>query len=87
MTFITTPERVAMENGLAEGLAKGIEKGREEGLLAGIEALLEVRFADLGLALLPDIRQIQDANLLRQVLASIKHADTPDAVRQVWMKH
>ena len=86
MTFITTAERVGMEKGLAEGLEKGREEGREEGLLAGIEALLEVRFAAAGLALMPEVRQIQDADLLRRILASIKQADTPDAVRQVWAK-
>jgi hypothetical protein len=74
MTFITTPERVGMKKGLAEGL------------LAGIELGLKLRFAAAGLALMPEIRQIQDADLLQQVLASIEQADTPDAVRQVWAK-
>ncbi len=64
----------------------GREKGREEALLAGIEALLEVGFAAAGLALMSEVRQIQDADLLEQVLASIEHADTPEAVRQVWAK-
>ncbi len=89
MPFITTAERVGMERGLAEGLARGLEKGREEGredLLAGIEVALELRFATAGLALMPEVRQIQDADLLRQILANIKHADTPEAVRQVWAK-
>ncbi|HQU47249.1 MAG TPA: hypothetical protein PK867_30885, partial [Pirellulales bacterium] len=90
MPFITTAERVGMEKGLAEGLAKGLEKGHEEGLekglLAGIEVALKLRFAAEGLALMRDIRQIQDADLLEQVLASVEHADTPDAVRQVWAK-
>ena len=78
MTFITTAERVGME--------KGLEKGREEGLLAGIELALELRFAAAGLALMPEVRQVQDADLLGRVLASIKQADTPEAVRQVWAK-
>ena len=86
MTFITTAERVGIEKGLAEGLEKGREEGREEGLLAGIELGLKLRFAADGLALMPEIRQIQDADLLQQVLASIEQADTPDAVRQVWTK-
>jgi flagellar biosynthesis/type III secretory pathway protein FliH len=98
MTFITTAERVGMEKGLAEGLAKGrqkgidegiekgIEKGREEGLLEGIEALLKTRLGAAGLALMPEIRQVQDAALLRQILASIKHPDAPEAVRKVWAK-
>ncbi len=74
MTFITTAERVGLEKGLAEGL------------LAGIALGLKLRFAAEGLALMPEIRQIQDADLLQHVLASIEQADTPDAVRQVWAK-
>jgi len=85
MPFITTAERVGMERGLAEGLARGLEKGRED-LLAGIEVALELRFAAGGLALMPEVRQIQDADLLRRILASVKHADTPEAARQVWAK-
>ena len=95
MTFITTAERVGMEKGLAEGLAKGrqegiekgIEKGIEEGLLEGIEALLETRFGAAGLALLPEIRDAQNAGMLRQIMASLKHADSPEVVRRVWAKH
>lgn len=84
MTFITTPERVAREEGLEQGLEQGREEGREEGLLEGIESLLELRFAAEGLALMPEIRQIRDAEVLRQVLARAKHAASPDDVRQVW---
>jgi hypothetical protein len=46
--------------------------------------VLRFRFREPGLALMPEIREIQDADLLGQVMASIKQADTPDAVRQVW---
>jgi flagellar biosynthesis/type III secretory pathway protein FliH len=77
MTVITTPERVAMEKGLAAGLEKGVAEGLEKGLEKGIELALELRFAAAGLALMPDIRKIHDADLLEQILASIKHADTP----------
>lgn len=88
MTFITTPERVAREEGLEQGLEQGREQGREEGreegLLEGIESLLELRFAAEGLALMPEIQQIRDANVLRQVLARAKHAASPDDVRQAW---
>ncbi|HEX7377050.1 MAG TPA: hypothetical protein VF278_08055 [Pirellulales bacterium] len=85
-TFLTTAERVGLEKGLAEGLEKGLQKGREEGLLAGIELALKLRFAAEGLALMPEIRQIQDADLLQRILGSIERADNADAVRQVWAK-
>jgi hypothetical protein len=48
MTFITTPERVAMEKSLAEGLEKGVAEGLEKGLEKGIELALELRFAAAG---------------------------------------
>lgn len=35
---------------------------------------------------MPEIRQIQDADLLQQILGSIERADNADAVRQVWAK-
>lgn len=80
MSFITTPERIARE----EGREEGWKEGREQALLEGIESLLKVRFAAAGLAMMPEIRQIQDAELLRQVLADAKRAATLDALRQVW---
>lgn len=93
MPFITAAERYGLEKGLAEGLAKGREEGRQEGrlearedLLAGIEALLEVKFAAPGLALLPEIRQFEDLTLLRNVQRAIKQADSPEAVRRLWAK-
>ena len=81
MPFVTGAERVGREEGLAEGLAKA----REEAL-AGIEALLDVRFAGAGLELMPEIRQIEDMDLLRAIRQSAKHVDTPETLRQLWAK-
>jgi len=69
MQFITTPERIGME----------------KGLLAGIEVSLEVKFGEEGLQLLPEIRELQDHELLRAVLEAIKTADTPDELRRIWV--
>lgn len=88
MPLISTAERVGLEKGMAEGLVKGREEGREvgreEGLLEGIEALLELRFAAPGLALMPEIRQIEDTELLRKILQSAKTAAGPETLRQIW---
>ncbi|HVA45935.1 MAG TPA: hypothetical protein VNH11_06065 [Pirellulales bacterium] len=94
MPYITAAERVGREEGLAEGLAKGREEGREEGraigarqsLLAGIEVALELRFAAPGLTLLPEIREIEDVDLLRKILGAIKQAESPEALCQLWLK-
>lgn len=80
MPYITTAERVGIEKGLAEGLAKG----RQEGLLTGIEALLESKFATAGLALMGEIRCLQDVALLEKILDAAKTATSPEAICQLW---
>lgn len=94
MPLISTAERVGFEKGREEGREKGREEGREEGrtlgarqsLLAGIEVALELKLAAPGLALLPEIRQVEDVELLRKILDTIKHADTPETLRRLWLK-
>ena len=93
MPFITGAELYGRKEGLAEGLAQGLEQGLEQGrqearedLLAGIEAVLDVKFAASGLALLPEIRHINDLELLRKTLQAAKQADHPDVLRRLWAK-
>lgn len=88
MPLISTAERVGMEKGLAEGLAKGREEGLAIGarksFLVGIEVALELRFAATGLSLLPEIRQIDDVELLGKILGAIKQAESVEALRRLW---
>jgi hypothetical protein len=63
---------------------KGIEKGRAEGLQEGLESLLEIRFGESGLALLPELRAIKVVEMLRKVKQAIVTAATVDDVRRVW---
>ncbi len=86
MRFIDIAERKELERATAEGLEKGIEKGREEGLLAGIESCLELKFGPGGLELMPEVRRIRDHRRLREVLAGIKAADSPDDLRRAWAR-
>lgn len=58
--------------------------GMEKGLLEGIEALLDVKFGEEGLKLLPEIRAFDDFEVFRSVLQAIKTANRPEEVRQVW---
>ena len=68
MPFITTPERLA----------------RCESYLAGIEVSLEVKFGAEGLQLMPEIRELMDHEVLRDVLEAIRTADAPDELRRIW---
>jgi hypothetical protein len=69
MAFITFPER------------RGIKLGRIDGLLAGLEAVLEVKFQQAGLALMPELRQINDPDRLAAVLQAVRTAASLDDVR------
>jgi hypothetical protein len=60
--------------------------GMEKGLLEGIEECLELKFGDEGLKLMPELRELQDHELLRTVLHAIKKASIPDDVRRVWTR-
>jgi hypothetical protein len=68
MPFITTPERLALE----------------KGLLQGIEVSLELKFGAAGLQLLPELRQIQNVEVLQAVLRALKTAGSPEELRRVW---
>jgi hypothetical protein len=74
MPFVTIAERV------------GREKGLTEGLLAGIELGLRVKFGEQGLQLLPEIREVQDHEVLRAILQAIATAGSPDELRRVWTR-
>ena len=80
MPFMTTPERIGREQGLAEGLSKGRIEGRAE----GIELALQLKFGDAGLRLMPEIRAITDAAKLKEILLAIPAAATPEDLRGVW---
>jgi hypothetical protein len=68
MPYITSVERLA----------------QKESLLEGIEACLDIKFGTPGLQLLPEIRQIQDVEVLRAVLRAVRTEKTLDEVRRVW---
>lgn len=77
---------MGIEKGLAEGLANGREEGREEGLPAGIEVALRIKFGQNGLGLLSEIRPIDDVGLLRTIFDAVPRANSPDALRQLWIE-
>ena len=68
MPFITSFERLAME----------------KALLKGIEAVLDVKFQEEGLKLMPEIRALEDHEVLDAVLQAARKATTLEEVRRVW---
>ncbi len=80
MTYITSVERMGIEKGLQQGLQQGLRQG----LLTGIKLGLEARFGEKGLRLLPEIRQIEDVDVLQAIQRVLWTAATLDEVRQVY---
>jgi hypothetical protein len=66
--FITTPERY----------------GRLEGRIEDIETILEARFQDAGMELMPEIRLINDAEQLKKILRAAAIVASPDDLRKLW---
>jgi hypothetical protein len=74
--YITSIER--------KGIQQGLQQGIREGLLAGIELGLELCFGDEGLRLLPEIRQIEDVEVLRAIHAGLKRVGSLDELRGLY---
>jgi hypothetical protein len=64
-----------------ERLAK--EEGVREGLLEAIEVVLEGKFGQAGLELLPMIRALENNAQLRDVAKTLATADSLDAIRNL----
>lgn len=72
------------QEGLQEGLQQGRQEGAREGLLAGIELGLELKFGSEGVRLLPEIRKIEDVDVLQAIHEGLKTVDTPDELRRIY---
>lgn len=80
MPYITSFERIAVE----EGEARGEARGRAEGMKDGIALALKLKFGEARMHLAPEIRQLADIDTLKRVADSIETAGTIDDVRRVW---
>src|SRR5207249_4854516 len=78
MPYLSSFERLAME----EGLEKGKIEGKIEGLLNGIEVVLEAKFGAAGLKLLPRARAWNSVEKLEAFLQKIRSASTLAEVRK-----
>ena len=69
-----------------EGIQLGIKQGIRQQLLAGIELGLELKFGVAGLALLPEIQKLQDADVLHAIHEGLKIAQTLEELRGIYAK-
>ncbi|WP_045211369.1 hypothetical protein [Desulfonatronovibrio magnus] len=82
MQYVTSIERIAMEKGIKQGVQQGVQQGRQEEILEGIEDLMEVKFGESGLRLIPEISRIKSLERLREIKKIIKDSKAIDEVEQ-----
>ena len=79
MPYITSIERI--------GIKKGIEQSQEQMkqvLLESLELGLELKFGSVGLNLLPEISEIQNVELLREIQEGLERVNTVEELRQIF---
>jgi hypothetical protein len=64
---------------------EGIQQGIQQGLIEGIETLLEIKFGERGLKLVPAIGKILDTDRLRRIKEAIKVSrEVQDVENVIW---
>ncbi|HLP90930.1 MAG TPA: Rpn family recombination-promoting nuclease/putative transposase [Nostocaceae cyanobacterium] len=66
-----------------EILHKGEERGERKELLSSLELMLEMKFGEEGLKLMPLISPITDLQKLREIRLAIKNVSSLDELRQI----
>jgi flagellar biosynthesis/type III secretory pathway protein FliH len=72
------------QQGLQQGIQQGIQQGVKEGLLKAIRLGLELRFGSEGLRIFPDIRKIEDADVLDTISEAVKSAESIGALERIY---
>jgi len=82
--IMTLAEKIRDE-GIQQGIQMGVQQGVQQGLLEGIEALLEIKFGERGLKLVPVIGKILDTDRLRRIKEAIKVSrEVQDVENVIW---
>jgi len=88
VTYITTAERIGFEKGVQQGIQQGLERGIQQGfrqgLLKAIEIGLELKFGSEGLRLYPEIRRLEDPDMLEAISEGIKVAQQLAEVERIY---
>ncbi|MEA5596694.1 cytosolic protein [Rivularia sp. UHCC 0363] len=83
MRYVTSVERIGIE----QGIEQGIKQGTKQGLIKGIALGLQLKFGDSGTNLLPEIEEIGDVDVLSAVLDAIAFVETIEQLRQVYQSN
>jgi hypothetical protein len=75
-----------LQQALQQGIQQGQQQGLRQGLRAGVRLGLKLRWGAQGIALLPEIYQIEDVGLLQAVQDALETVGTPDELRQIYQR-
>ncbi len=67
-----------------EILKEGEKIGIQQEIISSIELGLELKFGDQGLAILPEIRQINDLQILKQIRQALLKVQNLEELRQIY---
>ncbi len=81
MPYVTSFERLTMEEVEARGVARGAALGETKGIHDTIGIVLKAKFGPAGTALIPEIQQIRDAKALLQIAELIQQSGSVEEVR------
>jgi len=99
MTYVTNAERIGfhkgieqgieqgVQQGIEQGVQQGIEQGMRRGLLNGVKLGLELKFGAEGLRLLPEIRKIDDVDVLYAIHEAIPSVNSLAELRRIYQKN
>jgi len=77
-----------LKQGLQQGLKQGLQQGKQQGMIrglrSGIELGLELKFGVEGLRMLPEIRKIEDVEVLRAVQEGLKMVNSPAELQRIY---
>ena len=73
-----------IEQGMQQGIQQGIQQGTREGMLDGIELGLTLKFGSRGLKVLPEIRKIEDIDMLRTIHEGLKTVNSLEELRSIY---
>ena len=80
--FLASFERRALREGLQQGWEQGLQQGLQQGLLEGLIALLNDLYGAVPEALVQQLEQITDREILRALYAEAARAGSLDAFQQ-----
>ena len=81
---ITTAERIGIEKGIQQGIQQGLQQGIRQGLLKAIKLGLELKFGAEGLKLYPEIKKIEDVDVLEVISEAIRTAENIEDIKKIY---